>query len=316
MSAQNPTFHLVNAFAPTRHAGNQAAVVIFPTGSDPRSKDTEWMLNVAKDFNLPMTAYLVPLDGAGEADGKIGNYGLRWFSPVHEAPLCGHATLASAYILFSSRPSRETLKLTTRSKGVLVARKVDDGRVQITLPSMTPDERASFTGKPVQEDLDDVIKAFGVDVGDVVTAERFGEGDMQSTIVQFTERIDIGKLQVPDVHLMEKLAARFLLATQISADQPDDHLHINSRVFGAKHTGLEDLVTGSAHALLVGYYLASSATPRILPSRFQAKPLETIVEGHQLSARGGKMTCRWDEGKVHLIGQSWEWANGELTVPL
>jgi predicted PhzF superfamily epimerase YddE/YHI9 len=77
MSLQQLQFHLINAFAPTSHAGNQAAVVIVPA-DDPRATDEKWMLTVAADFNLSETAYLVPI----EPDAEVPKYGLRWFTPT------------------------------------------------------------------------------------------------------------------------------------------------------------------------------------------------------------------------------------------
>lgn len=68
-------FYLANAFASTPHGGNQAAVVILPSG-DARASNEEWMSNVAKDFGLPMTAF------CGEIDPAAGQYSMRWFTPA------------------------------------------------------------------------------------------------------------------------------------------------------------------------------------------------------------------------------------------
>lgn len=78
-------FYLLNAFAPTFHSGNQAAVVFFDSASDPQSTDEQFMTLVARDFNFAETAYLIPLDGNGE--GCVGKYGLRWFTPEEVRPI-------------------------------------------------------------------------------------------------------------------------------------------------------------------------------------------------------------------------------------
>lgn len=80
-------FHAINAFAPTPHGGNQAAVVILPKG-DPRGEDENYMQIIAADFNLSETAYLSPLD-----DGQVPTYSLRWFTPeeVSRQPLADDA---------------------------------------------------------------------------------------------------------------------------------------------------------------------------------------------------------------------------------
>lgn len=75
MPLPNLAYHTINAFAPTPHGGNQAAVVLVPK-DDPRAKDDKYMLTVAADFNLSETAYLVPLD-----DATVPVYSLRWFTP-------------------------------------------------------------------------------------------------------------------------------------------------------------------------------------------------------------------------------------------
>ncbi|WVQ85637.1 hypothetical protein IAT38_007803 [Cryptococcus sp. DSM 104549] len=315
MTAPNPSFTLLNAFAPTRHAGNQAAVVAFPSSSgDPRSEDAEWMVNVAKDFNFSETAYLVPLED-GAKDETIGRYRLRWFTPETEVPLCGHATLASASALFSANPSFNTLELTTLFSGVLIARKVEGDLVQITLPSLPSEVLAGFNGEPQQQLLDDVKAVFGVGLEEIITAELFPWGSRKSLVVQLTDKVDIAKLEVLDSDGLSDLSEGVVIVTQIDANQPDERLHINSRVFGPKVGIFEDPVTGSAHASLTGYYLASSLTSKILPQKFQAKPLETVINGLQLSARGGQLTCSWDDGKANIVGKAWEFGKGELTVP-
>lgn len=83
-------YHLINAFAPTPHAGNQASVVIFPSASDPRANNEEFYRTTAADFNLSETAFLVPVD-AGAAEPR---YGLRWFTPA--AVSCASTSAASA----------------------------------------------------------------------------------------------------------------------------------------------------------------------------------------------------------------------------
>lgn len=79
-------FYLLNAFAPTLHSGNQAAVVFFDSASHPQSTDEQFMTLVARDFNFAETAYLVSLDGNRES--KVGKYGLRWFTPEEVCSIC------------------------------------------------------------------------------------------------------------------------------------------------------------------------------------------------------------------------------------
>lgn len=85
MSSTPLPFFLLNAFAPTLHSGNQAAVVVFDSASHPQSTDEQFMALVARDFNFAETAYLVPLDNNGV--GNVGKYGLRWFTPAEVCPI-------------------------------------------------------------------------------------------------------------------------------------------------------------------------------------------------------------------------------------
>lgn len=84
----------VDAFTGVRFAGNPAAVCILPRGKF----SERWMQKVAREMNLSETAFLIRRDGPGPRDG-VASYDLRWFTPIVEVDLCGHATLASAHVL-------------------------------------------------------------------------------------------------------------------------------------------------------------------------------------------------------------------------
>src|SRR5215831_9215346 len=103
----------VDAFTDTRFAGNPAAVCLLPA-----PRDEGWMQSVAREMNLSETAFLVP-----QADG----YALRWFTPTVEVALCGHATLASAHVLWEEGhlSSEEQARLHTQS-GLLTARRAGE----------------------------------------------------------------------------------------------------------------------------------------------------------------------------------------------
>ncbi|HCU86461.1 MAG TPA: hypothetical protein DGP39_02940, partial [Verrucomicrobiales bacterium] len=115
----------VDAFAHRPFAGNPAAVCLLETAAEP-----EWMQSVAMEMNLSETAFLVP-----HADG----YDLRWFTPLTEVDLCGHATLASAHVLWETErlKSDETAHFQTRS-GLLTATQVDD-LIELDFPATPPE---------------------------------------------------------------------------------------------------------------------------------------------------------------------------------
>lgn len=128
-----------------------------------------------------------------------------------------------------------------------------------------------------------------------------------------------------------------IIVTQVARQQqqPDDQLHINSRVFAPGLGIAEDPVvsafpwntiqngytltlksqTGSAHAYLTGYYVNSPLADKLLPEKFADSPMTTVLNGTQLSKRGGKIICTWDDGKVKLVGKVWEFGRGTLSTP-
>lgn len=113
----------VDAFADRPFGGNPAAVCIVGADADPG-----WMQSVATEMNLSETAFLVPL-------ARRGRYGLRWFTPAVEIDLCGHATLASAHLLWEEDEKSEALEFETRS-GVLTAVPAGDGLIQLDFPAL------------------------------------------------------------------------------------------------------------------------------------------------------------------------------------
>lgn len=126
------SYSIVDAFTQTTLKGNGAAVVVL----DPDSQLQDGLLQaIAAEFNLSETAYATPIDK------DRGQFSLRWFTPTSEVALCGHATLAIAHILFSNRKVLgladhvARLEFSTRKSGVLVAQKLEDGRIELEFPA-------------------------------------------------------------------------------------------------------------------------------------------------------------------------------------
>ncbi|KAE8540096.1 hypothetical protein D1P53_004034 [Cryptococcus gattii VGV] len=312
MSSTPLPFFLLNAFAPTLHSGNQAAVVVFDSASHPQSTDEQFMALVARDFNFAETAYLVPLDNNGV--GNVGKYGLRWFTPAEEVALCGHATLAASQAVFSINPAFETIEFTTRFSGVLTARQVEGKQVQITLPSLPQNVLETFGGKCSKDDFRKVGSVFGVEEEEIVAVSPFAFGTRSSVIVSLSPEVDLAKVEVSEADLLA-FSDGMIIVTQVAREQPDDQLHINSRVFAPGLGIVEDPVTGSAHAYLTGYYVNSPLAAKLLPKKFANSPLTTVLNGTQLSKRGGEIICTWDDGKVKLVGKAWEFGKGTLSTP-
>ncbi|KAG9044893.1 hypothetical protein FS837_007341 [Tulasnella sp. UAMH 9824] len=122
-------YTIVDAFTSTPFSGNPASVIILPPAY--HSLSTESLLQITAEFNLSETAYLIPQTSS--SPGTL-RYGSRWFTPTVEMPICGHATLASARVIFSTLEGQQVDRLEFETlSGTLVAKKVPDGSGKIEL---------------------------------------------------------------------------------------------------------------------------------------------------------------------------------------
>lgn len=259
----------VDAFSGHPFRGNPAAVVI-----QQGSLTESLMQQVAAENNLSETAFLKAIP-----ESPVADYELRWFTPSHEVELCGHATLASAWVLFNLRGwGGEHLKFHTRS-GVLVARRNPTGIV-IDLPA-----RPSTTS-PAPAQLIDALGAEPVEI-------RRGANWMAVFASEHTVRE-----LAPD---FRQLASLHPLGVIVTA--PGSHAHVVSRYFAPSFGIDEDPVTGSAHCDLAPYWCQ-----RLGRDEFSAQ---------QISARGGEMNVRLDAvtQRVFLEGQCALFLKGDINLP-
>jgi PhzF family phenazine biosynthesis protein len=258
----------VDAFTAEPFKGNPAAVCLLPS-----PREAAWMQKVALEMNLSETAFLVPRE-----DG----FDLRWFTPTTEVALCGHATLASAHVLWEGRilaPSQQA-RFHTKS-GVLTADKRSDW-IELDFPA-TPETQAT----PPEGLLD----ALGVD------ATYVGRSRFDYLVEVAGEQI-VRDL-VPDVVRLRKLPVRGIMVTSRSATAGTDFV---SRFFAPAAGVDEDPVTGSAHCCLTPYW------SRVLG--------QTTFTARQLSARGGTLRLELVGSRVKLLGQAVTVLRGELVTEL
>jgi predicted PhzF superfamily epimerase YddE/YHI9 len=250
------TIYHVDAFTDTLFTGNPAAVCILPT-----PREDAWMQNVAQEMNLSETAFLQMRE-----DG----YGLRWFTPVVEVDLCGHATLASAHILWEQgllRPEEEA-RFHTRS-GLLTARRLRDW-IELDFPSL-PDRRVS------------VPKGLAQAIG--VRPKYIGRSRFDFIAEVDSEQV-VRKLK-PDFTKLSALAIRGLIVTAKAKTPPYDFV---SRFFAPRAGINEDPVTGSAHSVLGPYWKKRLNKNELLA--FQA------------SKRGGVIRVRVGDRRVFIGGKA------------
>lgn len=256
--------YIVDAFTNERFKGNPAAICLLEA-----PQDEGWMQQVAAEMNLSETAFLVPNEAG---------YDLRWFTPEAEVDLCGHATLASAHVLWQAGllPRTETARFMTRS-GLLTATSVDDSIV-MDFPAEPPE--AMFAPEELVQGLGLIPKYTGRNRMDF-----FVEVDNELTL----------RTLKPDFGLLARLPARGVIVTSRSTTEGYDFI---SRAF-YPGTGIdEDPVTGSAHCALAPYW---------------AKRLrKEVLVGYQASERGGIVKVQPVGERVFLSGQAITVLKGQL----
>jgi len=254
----------VDAFTDTPFTGNSTAVCILPAVQDER-----WMQNIAREMNLSETAFLY----------REGNgFNLRWFSPVVEVDLCGHATLASAHVLWEEghlRPD-EQAHFYTRS-GLLTADRKDNW-IELNFPINR--EESCDVPSPLVEALSVPIKYVGKNQFDYLV-----EVDTE----------EIVRTMAPNFSLLATLPVRGVMVTSIATTAGYNFV---SRFFAPRVGINEDPVTGSAHCCLAPFWCSRLGKDELV--------------AYQASARGGILRVRVDGNRVYLGGQAVTVMRGEL----
>ncbi len=256
--ASNPIF-CVDAFADRPFKGNPAAVALL---TDEASAD--WMQSLAAELALSETAFLMAV---GE-----GRYRIRWFTPTCEIDLCGHATLASAHVLYERARVPDDRPITFEGNAHTLTAGKSGHRIGVDLPRIDPARSRAPEG---------LLPALGLrDDGRPVYR---GGGFW---LVEVGHESEVAALS-PDLTAVAKLGGTGVIVTARSSEKEAD---IVSRVF-APAVGIdEDPVTGSAHCLLGPYW-----APRFDDGG--------LLKARQLSKRGGDMLVRLvDDETVRLTG--------------
>ena len=254
----------VDAFTDKPFAGNPAAVCLLQEAAD-----ETWMQNAAAEMNLSETAFLVP-----QADG----YDLRWFTPAVEVDLCGHATLASAHVLWETGNLEANEEARFHTKSGLLTAVLDDGWITLNFPAK-PD--APTTMPP------GLAEALGV-------KPVYVGRNAFDYIVEVKSETAVRNL-IPDFAAMRTLNVRGIMVT---ARAETDNLDFVSRFF-APGAGIdEDPVTGSAHCCLGPYWAGKLG--------------KTEFTAYQASRRGGIIRVSIKDDRVLLQGQAVTILRGKL----
>ncbi len=253
----------VDSFTDKPFAGNPAGVCLLD-----KMGDGGWMQAVAREMNVSETAFVAPRSD--------GSYDLRWFTPMVEVDLCGHATLAAAHVLFEQNLARHSVIEFHTLSGLLTAR-MDDGWLELDFPAQPPEDR----------ELDQqVIAALGV-------APLYTGDNGTDYLVEVAEESQVRGL-APD---MAKLAAATNRGVIVTA--PGSDCDFVSRFFAPAIGIPEDPVTGSAHCCLGPFWQQRLGRDRMV--------------ARQLSDRGGLVRVTIAGHRVLLGGQAVTVLAGQLT---
>jgi len=249
----------VDAFTSQPFKGNPAAVCLLD-----EQRPDPWMLALAQEMNLSETAFLLP-----EADG----YRLRWFTPAVEVSLCGHATLASAHILYETGrlAPGDTARFFTQS-GLLTAAARPDGWIELDFPA-----------NPVEpvEPPPGLLDALGVQPSFV------GRSSNHTYLVELASAAEVRRAAPDFLRLRSIESVRAVVVTSATQVPGCDFI---SRFFAPQMGINEDPVTGSAHTHLVPYWAVRLG--------------QTSFTAYQASDRGGDLHLRLLGNRVGIAGQA------------
>ncbi|MDR1465665.1 MAG: PhzF family phenazine biosynthesis protein [Oscillospiraceae bacterium] len=258
-------YFVVDAFTDQRFRGNPAGVCLpeHPLG-DPL------MQAIAAENNLAETAFVLPAEEG---------YALRWFTPTREIDLCGHATLASAFVISQfSEPGADRIDFFSKSGKLSVTRR--DDLYEMDFPARAPDPIAVTEG---------MRAAVGCEVLEAHLS--------RDVLLLVTDEAAVQAL-APDMEQIRQLSGHGVIVTARG-----ENADFVSRFFAPNMGVPEDHVTGSSHCTLIPFWAA----------RLGKTENETMT-ARQLSRRGGTLYCKNSGARVRIAGRAVLYLRGELTV--
>lgn len=257
------TLYQVDAFAKKLFSGNPAAVI-------PLDKwiDVELMQDIAAENNLSETVFFVP---------KENDFEIRWFTPGGEINLCGHATLASGWVLFNLLGyKRSSITFQSKSGPLHVTR--DGKNILLDFPSWKPERVTEYPAE--------LILSLG-------NPEVLGVYKYRDLMVELNDEKTLRNIE-PDFTLMKKMGEKVIITA------PGKDIDFVSRFFAPSLGIDEDPVTGSAHSQLIPFW--------------SEKLGKKVMNARQLSKRGGDIYCEQKGERVTMGGECVFYMKGELTL--
>ena len=256
----------IDAFTNKVFKGNYAGVIILEEWLS-----TELMQQIATENNLSETAFTFK--------NAQNIYEIRWFSPITEIDFCGHATLATAFVLFKENESLEKVIFTAKAVGDLSVEKLDSGYIQMTFPNRKP--------KVVDFIPQELLNGLSIVPSEVLV-------NQQAYFAIFSKEEDVHFVKT-NLDELKKLAPYDIVVTSKSSEY--DFI---SRYFWPANGGDEDPVTGSIHTGLAPYWAEKLNKNELI--------------ANQASKRGGLLKCKVLEDKVIISGQAVLYLEGYITI--
>ncbi|SEL73084.1 phenazine biosynthesis protein PhzF family [Roseateles sp. YR242] len=262
--------HVVDAFTSQRFRGNQAAVVPLD----------QWLPDatlqaIAAENNLSETSFLV-------FNAARNTFEIRWFSPLKEIAFCGHATLASAFVLFEADPQRQSLIFSAAAVGDVIATQTGGGRIRMTFP---------------RRDAHAVDEPPAALRNGLVPAPTHYLVNQQAYVAVYASEAEVLAVR-PDLERLKSLGPLDVVVT--APARPGADYDFVSRYFWPANGGEEDPVTGSIHAALAPYWADRLG--------------RNILVGHQASQRTGTLYCEVHQDRVEVSGHCTRYLSGTITV--
>lgn len=261
----------IDAFTDTPFKGNPAAVILLT-----HWLSDELMQSIATENNVSETAFVLK--------NIDGYYHIRWFSPITEIDFCGHATLATAFVLFNQRINQETLTFFADAVGHMTVKKMASGEIQMSFPNRKPNK--------VNDIPSDLLQGLSIRPEEVYVNE-------QAYFVVYNNECDV-MMVTQDKEYLTKLAPLDVVVTAKSKQY--DFI---SRYFWPANGGDEDPVTGSIHAGLA---------PLWVDKLHQEGQDKSILHAYQASKRGGYLTCQIVNDRVLVSGKAVQYLTGVIHI--
>lgn len=260
--------NIIDAFTDTVLKGNPAAVII----------TNEWlpenlMQSIAIENNLSETAFLV-LD-------ETNTYQIRWFSPITEIDFCGHATLASAFVIFSKYQKLSTVNFSAKAVGLLPVVKTRSGEIQMDFPNTYPEKT---------RDIPTHLKS-GLSIEPVEVYRN-----AQAYFVVYKTESEVLSVLRNNESLMQLKPFDVVVTCQAESDEYD----FISRYFWPANGGDEDPVTGSIHTGLAPFWAERLG--------------KNDLVAYQASSRGGVLKCKVSEDRVLISGNAIQYLKGSIVI--